>query len=93
VADAAKKIFVIVATHSAAAIGAKIAELALTKHEIKNDTWLVLYPGTARELAELLQIRGDPYIGSGIVFPIEGYSGRADKGIWEWLQLNWPKDG
>ena len=38
-------------------IGKKIEELKLPNICVKNDTWLVSYGGTTRELAEALGIR------------------------------------
>jgi hypothetical protein len=55
--------------------------------EIAGDKFAVTFDGTSRDLAEKIGIRANPSVGSGIVFPITTYSGRADPALWEWLSL------
>jgi hypothetical protein len=55
--------------------------------EIGGDKFAVTFDGTSRDLAEKIGIRANPSVGSGIVFPITTYSGRADPALWEWLAL------
>jgi hypothetical protein len=55
------------------------------------DTWLVAYEGTTKSLAEKLGIRSGE-VGTGVVFPISNYSGRASSDTWEWLGLNVTRD-
>jgi hypothetical protein len=56
-------------------------------YELANDKWLVAFDGISSDLAEKLQIRTDPHIGTGLVFPVGAYSGRAPTDVWEWLRL------
>jgi hypothetical protein len=47
--------------------------------------WLIVASGTtAREVAEKLGIT-DGSTGSGIVYSVSSYWGRADPQIWEWI--------
>lgn len=56
--------------------------------ELADDKWFVVYDGISRDLAEKLGIRGsENLVGTGLVLPLNGYSGRAPRGLWEWLTL------
>jgi hypothetical protein len=86
-------VFVVIATRGADQIGERVGTLdgIKARFPIKDDAWLVTYEGTTRSLAEELGIRsGDS--GSGLVFPIANYAGRAASELWEWLKLHMPKD-
>ncbi len=45
--------------------------------------------GISRDLAEKIGIRrpGGEMVGSGLVMPVDSYSGRAKTALWEWLKL------
>lgn len=81
-------IFIIVSTRNinSPKFVAAIKREKLKHYELKNDTWLISYKGTTRELADVLGIR-DGDTGPGIVCLIEGYSGRLPRDAWEWLKI------
>lgn len=83
------QVFVVIALSHASAVGAKIdQEIPDTnRHQLASDKWLVTFDGISKDLAEKLGIRSDPAVGTGLVFPIQGYSGRAGADVWEWLSL------
>jgi len=57
--------------------------------QIAPGQWLVSAKGTtAVEISNKLGIT-DGTNGSGIVFAISGYYGRAANNIWEWIAANW----
>lgn len=89
----AGQIFIVVATKGADRIRQAVEMLPSDNYfEVKHDTWFVLSDGTTRKLAEDLGIRTGAN-GSGLVAPINGYSGRASADMWEWLKAKWPEDG
>jgi hypothetical protein len=55
--------------------------------KIDADKWMVSFHGTSKNLAEKIGIRGEAYVGTGLVVPVSRYSGRADSDLWEWLNL------
>lgn len=55
--------------------------------EVAPDKWFVSYDGISSQLAELLEIRTTPHIATGLVLPVQSYSGRAVPQLWEWLKL------
>jgi hypothetical protein len=82
---AIQQIFAVIATRQAAEIKLEV----LPEHsfyELTDDTWLVAYEGTTRQLAEHLGIRGGN-TGSGLVLQAATYSGRASNDLWEWLRV------
>jgi hypothetical protein len=72
----------------------RLASAVLTKFpnafiQIAPGQWLVSAKGkTAQEISDQLGLT-DGTIGSGIVFAISGYYGRAANNIWEWIAANW----
>ena len=86
-----KQVFVVVATRNADAIEGKIRELEIPFLAIKSDAWMLVYGGTSRELGDTLGIRNGE-VGTGMVFAVNNYSGRASPDIWEWLKVNWPQN-
>ena len=89
----ANQVFAVIATRGADRVREALAQQMSgdSVYELKSDVWLVSYEGTTRKLAEALGIRGGES-GTGLVFPIGGYSGRASNDVWEWLKLHWPAD-
>jgi len=86
-------VFVVVVTKGAEAAKRRIATLPENSwYEVKDDTWLIDYPGTSQSLAESLQVRPLGADATGIVFSISNYSGRHKKDIWEWLQLHMTRE-
>jgi hypothetical protein len=81
----------VVATKTPKGVESAIAREKLHVHQVKDDTWLLVFDGTARELADKLGIRKG-ISGSGLVCSISNYSGRANSEVWEWLRVNWPED-
>jgi hypothetical protein len=68
----------IVATANPENVGTEIRDKFRGKfYELKSDTWFVSFDGTTRQLAEEVGIRNGT-IGSGVVAPITGFSGRAN---------------
>ena len=86
-----KQIFTIVATRNASAIRDAIKELGVQFIPIKEDSWILVYAGTTKELGDRLGIRGGE-TGSAMIFAVNNYSGRASADIWEWLKVNWPQN-
>jgi hypothetical protein len=81
--------FIVVITKNINAVTTKIEEIAEeNRYRLSSDVWLIDYDGTTRALAEKVGIRGNPYVGTGIVFPFSNYSGRAAADVWEWLGLH-----
>jgi hypothetical protein len=87
-----KQVFIIVGMKNAPAIAAKLKELQVPFHELKEDAWIAAYPGTAREFAENIGLRKGEIGATGLVAPMSTYSGRAPSEVWEWLNINWPTD-
>jgi hypothetical protein len=54
---------------------------------VRDDVWLVDYDGTTQGLAAKLGIRSGES-GSGLVIPVDTYSGRANADIWDWLKVH-----
>lgn len=84
-----KQIFFVAITAGADAVVEKIQENFPEEdtYKLAKDKWFLVFNGISRELAENLQIRSTPNIGTGIVLPVESYSGRAPTQLWEWLKL------
>jgi len=82
-----QQIFAVVATRQAAEIRREVEKLPEHSfYELTDDSWLVAYEGTTRQLAERLGIRsGDA--GSGLVIQAAAYSGRASNDLWDWLKV------
>lgn len=80
-------VFIVVAIRSPEKIKGNIEGFISEANRLllKEGVWLVDYDGTSKLLAEKLQIRAEPPSGTGIVFPITNYSGRASDNVWEWL--------
>ena len=80
-------VFVVIVTRGAAEVGRDIAALPDTSsYEIKEDTWLVDFKGTTRELSERIGIRGSESTArAGISFAIDNFSGKHARDVWEWL--------
>jgi hypothetical protein len=83
------QVFIVLITGNEPAVAQKLREAVPESDwfEIADDKFAVAFDGTSRDLAEKIGIRGVPTLGSGIVFPITTYSGRADSALWEWLAL------
>ena len=92
-AEASKvQIFAIVGTRNPGNIAKKIEELKIKSLALTDDAWLAVFDGTTREFAEKLGIRQGEIGAAGLLFPIDNYSGRASKDVWEWIALNRPAD-
>lgn len=56
--------------------------------KLPRGEWLVSYEGTSKQLCDALHI-SDGGIGvSAVVLNFDGYFGRSNKDIWEWLAVN-----
>ena len=87
-------LFVVIAKSNPAAIKARVEDgYKDAYYELRNDAWIIDANVTSRELAENVGIRNDPHVGTGLVVSINGYSGRAENDLWEWLNVHWPKAG
>ena len=81
-------VFVIIPTANEAQIAATLnGRVDLKKHQMPKGEWLVSYEGTSKMLSDELGI-SDGANGTGAVFSIGGYYGRAPTDIWEWLKQN-----
>lgn len=86
-----KAVFLVTAYSDAEEIGERINEhfpSEADRYQILPNQWLIAYEGISRGLAELLGIRGEPHVSTGLVVPVSSYSGRAAPSLWEWLSLN-----
>ena len=78
----------------AASYDLRLASAILAKYpsafmQIAPGQWLVsAKAATAQDISNQLGI-SDGTNGSGIVFAISGYYGRAVTNIWEWIAANW----
>jgi hypothetical protein len=88
-----KQIFTIIGLKNPAAITEKLRTIDVTSINLNEDAWLAAYGGTTREFAEALGIRGGEIGATGIVIPVENYSGRAASEIWERIKVNRPQNG
>jgi hypothetical protein len=88
--DESMAAFIIVATRDSDKIKASVEEFfdEASRLELTDDVWLVDYDGTTQLLADKLKIRNKPSIGSGVVFPVTNYSGKASADVWEWLNAH-----
>ncbi len=88
----AAQVFAVIAIRQPESVRAEVEKLPEhSYYEVKDDTWLVSYEGTTRQLAELLGIRNGKS-GSGLVLLTSAYSGRASDDTWEWLKVRWSAD-
>lgn len=85
----ARQIFFVAITSKVEAVAQKIQEEfnADDIYKLADDKWFIVFDGISRELAERIRIRTTPSLGTGIVMPVESYSGRAPTQLWEWLKL------
>ncbi|QTO49434.1 hypothetical protein [Burkholderia latens] len=85
----AKKVYFVTALSGADKVAEKLKEVASEDetYRLAADKWFVTFEGISQQLAEKLGIRGDPHVGTGLVFPVSSYSGRAPTTLWEWLKL------
>lgn len=83
------QVFLVVATQNADKILSRLEGFVgeTDMYKVDSDKWVVSFSGTSRDLAEKAGIRGDDFVGSGLVLPINSYSGRSDPALWEWLNL------
>ncbi|MEW6598038.1 MAG: hypothetical protein AB1429_11150 [Pseudomonadota bacterium] len=85
-------LFVVIAKRDPTAVREKVKEgFKDSFYELRSDTWIVDAPATSNEIADRVGIRGEPNVGTGLVVSINGYSGRAENDLWEWLKVHWPK--
>lgn len=85
----ARQTFFVAITSNAEAVAEKIQNEfeADDTYKLADDKWFVVFDGISRELAERIGIRTRPHIGTGVVMPVDSYSGRAPTQLWEWLKL------
>ena len=86
------QIFLVAGIKNPTAIAEKMRELEVKFCDVSDDSWLAVFSGTTREFAERLGIRSGEIGASGLVVPVENYSGRAAGEVWEWLKVNWPQN-
>lgn len=84
----AKQLFFVTALSNAHAVKEKIeAQVpAEFRYELANNQWVVYVEGTSAELANSFGVKEDPHVGTGIVFPLSSYAGRAPATLWEWIK-------
>lgn len=87
--DMAKQIFFVTALTKAENVKAKL-EAAIPEAELRfqlaPDRWMVYAEGPAGKLADQFGIRGDPFVGNGLVLALGSYAGRAPSALWEWIK-------
>lgn len=68
------------------ALGAAIKTHFANQHiQIWAGQWLISATGTTQQISDLLGI-GAGVSGSGIVFSVVTYWGRANPNVWEWMK-------
>lgn len=87
------KIYVIASQSAATAPGLSssiMAEYNEDVYKLQSDVWLVAGHGTAKDVCLKLKITSDqepdPTKTVAVVFPTDGYYGRADPALWQWIQ-------
>jgi len=86
----AKPIFFVATLSEADAVFERARSIAADSGDVfklDRDKFYIAFDGISVELAEKLGIRSEPFLGSGVVMPVQGYSGRAPTSLWEWLRL------
>jgi hypothetical protein len=87
------QIFVIFNISDRAKLGTAVREAFPANHlELAGGEWLVAAQMTSKEVSDRLQITNGEN-GSGIVFAMGGYFGRADAAVWEWVALKAEQNG
>ncbi len=56
--------------------------------KLPRGEWLVSYEGTSKQLCDDLTISDGTLGVSTVVLNFDGYFGRSNKDIWEWLAVN-----
>ena len=86
------QIFLVVGIKNPPAIVEKMRALDTKYCNLSDSSWLAVFAGTTQEFSEHLGIRNGEIGASGLVVPVENYSGRAASEVWEWLKVNWPQN-
>jgi hypothetical protein len=55
--------------------------------KLPRGEWLVVFDGTSQQLSDKLKIT-EGASGTGVVLNFNGYFGRTNKSVWEWIQVN-----
>ncbi len=85
-------LFTVIANSDPEAVQKKVEEnFDGAYYQFRPDIWIVDANTTSGELADMLGVRNDPAVSSGLVVAMSGYSGRAENDLWEWLQVRWAK--
>lgn len=85
----ADSIYFVTALRNAPAVRERVREIISDENrfELAEDRWVVVYEGSAQELAEAAGIRGgEAPIGTGLVMSMTTYAGRAPTDLWDWLR-------
>ncbi len=70
-------------------LGIVIAQMyPLHHYDLGEGAWLVAARGTAKDIADRLNIT-DGSNGSAVVVETASYYGRANPAIWTWIKANW----
>lgn len=56
--------------------------------KLPRGEWLVSYDGTSKQLSDALAITDGTLSVSAVILNFNGYFGRSNKDIWEWLAVN-----
>jgi len=79
-------LFLVVGFGGNESLGKKISdEFPTTSRNLTVDTWLVVAPGTAKDISDKIGI-SEGQTGSGMVTNVGGYWGRASADLWEWMK-------
>ncbi len=69
--------------------GAIKKEFPTGNYDLGDGAWLVAGAGSAKDIADKLQITPDGVSGTGIVIEAASYFGRANPAIWTWIKNQW----
>lgn len=69
--------------------GAIEREFPFANYDLGNGAWLVAGHGTAKDIADKLEITPDGKNGTGVVIEAASYFGRANPAIWTWIKNQW----
>ena len=74
-------------------LGPAIADTyPLHNYDLGGGAWLIAAVGTAKDVADRLQI-SEGTNGSAVVLEAASYYGRANPAIWTWIKANWSFGG
>ena len=80
-------IFVVFRVSDPAKMGQAVARVFPQNHlSLKDDEWLISYPGTVKEVSDKLELVPGGQNGAAMVFSMASYFGTAEPNVWEWIR-------